>query len=107
MSSGNQSSFFNIDYDNSNSALLSDLKLKKIYNELPQIFSYLKTDLSSRHNIHISTKMGDPILLDFISGSGKVFYFSTILDLKWNDLPIKGILVPMLYKMLMISELMK
>ena len=103
VSSGNQSSFFNIDYDNSNSALLSDLKLKKIYNELPQIFSYLKTDLSSRHNIHISTKMGDPILLDFISGSGKVFYFSTILDLKWNDFPIKGILVPMLYKMLMIS----
>ena len=45
VSSGNQSSFFNIDYDNSNSALLSDLKLKKIYNELPQIFSYLKKDL--------------------------------------------------------------
>jgi len=103
ISSGNKSGFFDVGYDDSQSALLSELKLKKIHSELPKIFSYLKTNLSNKHNIHISTKTGDAILMEFQSGSGKVFYFSTILDLKWNDLPVKGILVPMLYKMLMLS----
>jgi len=103
INSGNKSGFFDVGYDNSQSVLLSDLKLKKIETELPQIFSYLKTDLSTKHNIHMFTKTGDAILIEFKSGSGKVFYFSTILDLKWNDLPVKGILVPMIYKMLMLS----
>ena len=103
INSGNKSGFFDVGYDNSQSVLLSGLKLKKIDSELPKIFSYLKTNLSNKHNIHMSTKTGDAILIEFKSGSGKVFYFSTILDLKWNDLPVKGILIPMLYKMLMLS----
>ena len=103
INSGNKSGFFDVGYDNSQSVLLSGLKLKKIDSELPKIFSYLKTNLSNKHNIHMSTKTGDAILIEFKSESGKVFYFSTILDLKWNDLPVKGILIPMLYKMLMLS----
>jgi len=103
INSGDKSGFFDVVYDKSQSDLLSDLKLKKLDTELPKIFSYLKIDITSKHNIHISTNTGDAILIEFKSGSGNVFYFPTILDLKWNDLPVKGILIPMLYKMLMLS----
>ncbi len=100
---GSESSFFDIEYYNDRSMLFSDLKIKSFDTELPQIFSYIKTILTNKHNLHMATNTGDALLLDFKFGSGKVFYFSTILDLKWNDLPIKGILIPLLYKMLMIS----
>ena len=31
------------------------------------------------------------------------FYFSSILDLDWNDMPLRGLLVPLMYKLLVLG----
>ena len=41
--------------------------------------------------------------MEFSRGSGTVFYFSSLLDLEWNDLPIRGMVVPLLYRLIILS----
>ena len=42
-------------------------------------------------------------MLEFSKGSGTIFYFSTLLDLRWNDIPIRGMMVPLLYRLLILT----
>ena len=41
--------------------------------------------------------------MEFGRGSGSVFYFSSLLDLRWNDLPMRGIVVPLLFRLIILS----
>ena len=43
------------------------------------------------------------MLLEFSKGVGKIFYFSTLLDFGWTDLPIRGMIVPLLYRLLILT----
>jgi len=44
----------------------------------------------------------DPLLIEFSNGSGKIFYFSSLLDITWNDLPVRGIVIPLIYRLLIL-----
>ena len=46
---------------------------------------------------------GDPLLIDFDRGSGKVFYFTSLLDLNWNDFTLRGLLIPLMHKLLILG----
>ena len=59
--------------------------------------------INSSHRVHWYLNNNDPLLIEFHKKAGTVFYFSTLLDLKWNDLPIRGLIVPLIYKMLVLT----
>ncbi len=83
--------------------ILSDLNVRKLSNELPEVFNYVKHIPKINQKIHLELNNGDPFLIDFDRGGGKVFYFTSLLNLNWNDLTLRGILIPLMYKLLILG----
>ncbi len=82
---------------------LQDLQKRTIQKELPEIFNYIKVAISPNHKVHWKLNNDDPLLLEFSKGIGNIFYFSTLLDFGWTDLPIRGMIVPLLYRLLILT----
>lgn len=95
--------FFSTRIAGEHSDLLQNIQVRNLEKELPEIFTYVKTCLESNHETHWTMNNGDPLLLEFSKGSGTVFYFSTLLDLRWNDLPVRGIVVPLMYRLMILT----
>lgn len=85
------------------SYFLKDLQKRTIEKELPEIFKYIRVVTSSNHEVHWKLNNDDPLLLEFSKGIGNIFYFSTLLDFGWTDLPIRGMIVPLLYRLLIMT----
>ena len=66
-------------------------------------FKYVRVKLGTQYKTHWDLNNNDPLLIEFSKGSGTIFYFSTLLDLRWNDLPIRGMIVPLLYRLLILT----
>jgi len=71
--------------------VLSDLNVRKLENELPSVYSYVKHNANVKQKIHLELNNGDPFLIDFDRGNGKIFYFTSLLNLNWNDLTLRGL----------------
>jgi len=94
---------FSVNLPDRDDHLLSDLNIRKIKNELPECYRYIKHTYLNKHSIHLELNNGDPLLLDFSRGSGKVFYFTSLMNLAWSDIPLRGVLVPLMYRLLILG----
>ena len=94
---------FSVNLPDRDDHLLSDLNIRKIKNELPECYRYIRHTYLNKHNIHLELNNGDPLLLDFNRGSGKVFYFTSLMNLAWSDIPLRGVLVPLMYRLLILG----
>ena len=94
---------FNLKIPDRDDHILSDLNIRKLDNELPEFYRYVKHNYLNKHNIHLQLANGDPILLEFSRGSGSIFYFTSLMNLNWNDMPIRGLLVPLMYRLLILG----
>ena len=94
---------FNIEVISDQSYLLKDLQKRTIEKELPEILKYVEVLTSPNHEVHWKLNNDAPLLLEFSKGVGKIFYFSTLLDFGWTDLPIRGMIVPLLYRLLILT----
>lgn len=97
------SGMFSVNISDKDDHLLSDLNVRKLENELPECYRYIKHSYSNKHNVHLQLNNGDPLLLEFNRGSGTIFYFTSLMNLTWNDIPIRGILVPLMYRLLILG----
>ena len=95
--------FFNVSLPEVIPEILSDLNLRSLDREMPECFRYVRHILSSKHNVHLRLNNGDPYLMEFTKGSGFVYYITSLMDLNWSDLPVRGILVPLMYKLLILA----
>ena len=94
---------FKTDISYESSDIIRDIKVRDISKELPEVFKYAKIISTPNHKVHLVLNNNDPLLMEFSRGSGTVFYFSSLLDLEWNDLPIRGMVVPLLYRLIILS----
>ena len=94
--------FFSTKIDSVESSIFKNIKVKNINNELPRVYKYIKTTPNKSHKVHLSLNNNDPLLIEFSNGSGKIFYFSSLLDITWNDLPVRGIVIPLIYRLLIL-----
>ena len=85
------------------SHVLSDLNVRKLEDELPSVYSYVKHNVNVKQKIHLELNNGDPFLIDFNRGNGKIFYFTSLLNLNWNDLTLRGLLIPLMYRLLILG----
>ena len=83
--------------------ILSDLNVRKLSNELPEVYSYVKHIPKVNQKVHLELNNGDPFLIDFDRGGGKIFYFTSLLNLSWNDLTLRGLLIPLMHKLLVLG----
>ena len=94
---------FNVMMPAKENHILSDLNIRKLSNELPEVFSYVKHITKANQKVHLELNNGDPFLIDFDRGSGKIFYFTSLLNLNWNDLTLRGLLIPLMHKLLILG----
>ncbi len=83
--------------------ILSELNVRKLSNELPKVFNYVKHIPKANQKVHLELNNGDPFLIDFDRGSGKIFYFTSLLNLNWNDFTLRGLLIPLMHKLLILG----
>lgn len=95
--------FFSTKIAGDGSDLLDNIQVRDISKELPEIFKYNKVSLSLDQEAHWILNNGDPLLIELKKGTGSIFYFSTLLDLRWNDLPVRGMVVPLLYRIMVLT----
>ena len=95
-------SFFSTTIVEEKSPLFADLDQLKIEDELPQIYSYNEVRLQSNHLPLMKLNNGHPLLIQSSSFGSKGFTFTSKLNLRWNDFTIKGLLIPLLHRMLIL-----
>jgi len=95
--------FFNVIKPIEEKHVLSNLNIRKLEDELPDVYRYLKHNTTLNQKVHLELNNGDPFLIDFDRGNGKIFYFTSLLNLNWNDLTLRGLLVPLMYKLLILG----
>lgn len=81
--------------------LMEEMSLRNFDTELPRIYRYLKVDPPETSQPVLSLENGDPLLLDISNSAGRQFVFTSLIDLNWNDFALRGILVPLLHRMLL------
>ncbi len=85
-----------------NHPMLDGLNVRNFETELPQVFRYVQVETSSQHNPILSLSNGDPFLASMQQGNGQLVVCTSLLDLKWNDLPMRGFMVPLLHRILLV-----
>ena len=94
---------FNVLMPTKEDHILLDLNVRKLINELPEVFSYIKHIPKMNQKVHLELNNGDPFLIEFDRGAGKIFYFTSLLNLNWNDLTLRGLLIPLMHKLLILG----
>ena len=94
---------FNVEIESDQSPLLEGLQKRTIQKELPEVFQYSEITTSVNHEVHWKLNNDAPLLLEFSKGTANIFYFSTLLNFKYSDLPIRGMVVPLLYRLLILT----
>lgn len=95
-------SFFAVERTDPKHGLFADLTVRKMSGELPEVYKYTRVRPRLNQNVILSMHNGDPYLLEYKLIGGSVYYFSSPIGLKWNDLALKGLFVPLLHRMLIL-----
>ena len=95
-------SFFSTLIIDENHSLFTDLNINNMNEELPQVFGYNEVRLQMNHTPLIKLNNGHPLLVESKAFGSSGFVFTSPLNLRWNDLPAKGLLVPLLHRMLIL-----
>ncbi len=95
-------SFFAVERSQLQHELFSDLAVRKMSDELPEIFNYTRVRPRLNHNVILNMHNGDPYLLNYRLIDGHVYYFSSPIGLAWNDMALRGLFVPLLHRMLIL-----
>lgn len=92
--------YYTLNLKNDNHALLTDLDLRDIKNELPIIYRFVDSRNKPDHNVVLSMNNEKPFLVECPSNTGSIMYFTSIVDMKWNDLALRGLFVPLLHRII-------
>ena len=95
-------SFFSTSIVDENHSLFTDLNINNMNEELPQVFGYNEVRLQMNHTPLIKLNNGHPLLVESKAFGSSGFVFTSPLNLRWNDLPAKGLLVPLLHRLLIL-----
>lgn len=79
--------------------LLHNFPVKELASEMPQLFSHVRM-APGGGEVLLSLSDSDPLLMEFRRHPSSVLVFTTLPDLRWTDLPVRGIFVPLLHRML-------
>ncbi len=96
-------SYFSIDIVDRENPIFQELNFRNIGSILPQIFKFVNVFKDENHKTVLSIDNGSPFLLEIPILGSQIYFFTSMLDLRWNDLGMKGLLIPMMYRLLMFS----
>jgi len=100
MISSTEEGFYPIVEIQNNHPLFLDFPTGDLSEEMPHIFTYVQSRVRDQSNTILTLSNGDPLLIENSSSLFKVLAFTTMPDLLWTDLPMRGIFVPLLHRIL-------
>ena len=96
-------SYFSIDIVDRENPIFQELNFRNIDSILPQIFKFVNVSKDENHKTVLSIDNDSPFLLEIPILGSQIYFFTSMLDLRWNDFGMKGLLIPMMYRLLMFS----
>jgi hypothetical protein len=94
-------SYYSVELTERSLLLFSDMDVKKILPELPEVYRYNKVQLTKEQYPLLKLHNGDPFLVEGRTFGGPYYYFVLPLNLEWSDLPLRGLVVPLMHRLLM------
>jgi len=98
-----ENSYFSTNIANRESPILQELNLRDPELSLPKIYKYNKVNIKKGHNEILSLNNNDPLLIEIQSNSSQILFLTSPIDLEWNNLGLKGIIVPLLHRSIILS----
>ena len=95
--------FFSVHTTDQMNTLVDGLGIKDLAQELPQVFGYYRTNLSTIHNPLLKFSNGDAFLLKYEQMGNPVFVFTSPMNLDWNDLAVRGLSIPLLHRIIVLQ----
>lgn len=92
--------FFTVEKIRIKHPLFFEFPATNLQNEMPQIFSHVSINGWERSRELLLLSNGEPFLLEKDFGPGRIILFTMLPDLAWTDLPVRGIFVPLLHRIL-------
>ena len=96
-------SYFTVNIVDRENPILQELNFRNSESILPQIFKFVDVHMSDNQKEILSLNNGSPYLIEIPILGSQIYFFTSILDLRWNDFGMKGLLIPMMYRLLMFT----
>ena len=97
-------SFLNVKIEDRENEIFQNLNMRDISDYFPKIFKYNSLEFNFNDKMILSMGQNIPFLLNLDSKLGSIYLFTSPLELSWNDFLLKGILIPVIYRMIAISS---
>lgn len=97
-------SFLNVKIEDRDNEIFQNLNMRDIRDYFPKIFKYNSLEINFKDKMILSMGKNIPFLLNLDSKLGSIYLFTSPLELSWNDFSLKGILIPVIYRMIAISS---
>ena len=97
-------SFLNVRIEDRDNEIFQNLNMRDIRDYLPNIYKYNSLELNFKDKMILSMGKNIPFLLNIDSKLGSIYLFTSPIELSWNDFSLKGILIPIIYRMIAISS---
>ena len=97
-------SFLNVKIEDRDNEIFQNLNMRDIRDYFPKIFKYNSLEFNFKDKMILSMGQNIPFLLNLDSKLGSIYLFTSPLELSWNDFLLKGILIPVIYRMIAISS---
>lgn len=80
--------------------LFTDFLTSDLGREMPRVYSHVRVTASDQNTVIMSLSNGDPFLLEVNALHTRMIVFTTVPDLRWTDLPVRGFFVPLIHRIL-------
>ena len=99
----NDKSYLTVKVVDRKNPLLQDFNIRNLESSLPKIFRYNSIIPKKDHSLILNLNNNDPFLLNIPIYGSEIYFFTSPLDLKWNDFTMKGLLIPLIHRLLILS----
>ena len=96
-------SYFTVNIVDRENPILQELNFRNSESIFPQIFKFVDVRINNSQKAILSLNNDSPYLIEIPILGSQIYFFTSILDLRWNDFGMKGLLIPMMYRLLMFT----
>ena len=96
-------SYFTVNIVDRENPILQELNFRNSESIFPQIFKFVDVRINNNQKAILSLNNDSPYLIEIPILGSQIYFFTSILDLRWNDFGMKGLLIPMMYRLLMFT----
>ena len=96
----NQNDFFTIDEINLEHPIFNNFPINNLISEMPKIKLYNGITKINDYTKLLNLSNGEPFLFEINHDNNKSIIFASLMNLDWSDLPINGIFIPLIHRII-------